>query len=302
MEQVRRQVFRWQPLSLWKAYRQTELNGIGHRLEQRLLLYLAYGLLVGVTTFASLITLGWMRGYPVIQAFQGMYTWHTTLNFGLCFALLLEVSLRCARRTTLTVGRLWWVGLLSFALAYLGQRTLVYAGVVHYNPKLIQYYENFPSARPGFWPMLFWCGAFWLPMYAGLVEVARWLQRRLEPSAADETRPVRWSLDGGRLLIDLDQLTHLSMEDHYARVHWNAVQGQQSDLVRLTLKEAMDELPPGRYIQIHRSHLVRVDAVDALKRKGRGWVVMIGAVELPVSRHRLSSLRETLEENAIVLR
>lgn len=284
-----------------RLYWQTDLSCLEQRLEQRLFLYLSYWLLIGAATFASLLALGVWRSQAVSQEFQGMYAWHTILNFGLIFLTLME-GWRLLRqavfpRIKLRISSLWWMGLLSFAVAYVLQRTVVYNAIGGYKPELLRYYETFVCQRPKFWPMSFWCFSSWLPAFGLLTGLVLWHKSRLGPPIYLLPRPVttRWSLDGGRLIVIVEQITHLSMEDHYARIFWRTSEGEGKEaLVRLPLKEAMQQLPQDRFLQIHRSHLVNLDSVEGVTRKGRGWAAVIGDTMVPVSRNRITELKDRL--------
>lgn len=281
-------------------YFSLSLDAFDDNFEQRLSLYLVYGLLIGVITFLSLNILGIIRGYPVIQAFQGMYSWHTTLNFTLCFFLILKVSRFIRSRSedpeAWQVIDLWIVGITSFAIAFLLQRTAVYAGVEQYNPSLIEYYNLNPQARPRFLIMLAWCALFWFPTFIILVQIALWKQERYRRYCAGARVPEirRWSLDGGKALVNIPDITHISMEDHYAKICWQQTGLKKEKLVRLSLKEAIKQLPQDRFIQIHRSHLINLDHAEGLKREKQKWMVEIGGADLPVSRGRLPTVKTIL--------
>lgn len=276
------------------------LDAFDDNFEQRLSLYLVYGLLIGVITFLSLNILGTIRGYPVIQAFQGMYSWHTTLNFTLCFVLVTKISRFLRSRSedpeAWKVFNLWLIGITSFTIAFILQRTVVYAGVEQYNPSLIEYYQRNPQARPTIFIMLTWSFLFWLPTFIGLVQIALWKQKRYtrycEGARVPETR--RWSLDGGKTLVNIDDIIHISMEDHYAKICWLQTGVKKEKLVRLSLKEAVKQLPQDRFLQIHRSHLINLERAEGLVREKQKWIVNIDGVELPVSRSRLSAVKNML--------
>lgn len=81
----------------------------------------------------------------------------------------------------------------------------------------------------------------------------------------------------------------ISSELHYLRIYTDRGHG----LVLGSLRGALgsDQLPPG--LQIHRAHWVADDSVEALKRRGNGYVcVLTTGVELPVSRRRARQARE----------
>ncbi len=69
-------------------------------------------------------------------------------------------------------------------------------------------------------------------------------------------------------------------------------------LALMPLKEAFLQLPPQQFLQIHRSHVVRMDAVSKIERKGRFCSVQLtpDGDWLPVSRQRISMCYQTLHQ------
>lgn len=276
------------------------LDSFESNFDQRFLLYLVYGFLVGTTTFISLNILGWLRGYPVIQAFQGMYSWHTTLNFTLCLVLVTKVfrlfRSRNPMQKGMTVTHLWLIGLLSFVMAFYLQRTVVYSGVQNYNPKLIQYYNQYPDARPAISIMFVWCFSFWMPVYLACSSLVIWQQKKFMHYAEtrNQLNTGRWALDGGKFMISTQAISHISMEDHYARIWWRQDDEMHDKMVRLTMRDAIKQLPEDQFVQIHRSHLINSLRAEGLVRKSQKWFVNIGGTELPVSRTRLADVKTKL--------
>ena len=92
------------------------------------------------------------------------------------------------------------------------------------------------------------------------------------------------------------QITHVSVEDHYSRIHYLADGEPRTVLVRISLAKLMRDLPTTGFIQVHRSHMVNVEHVVDLAREGRRAMVVVGpkGPRLPVSKHRLSRLRPLL--------
>ena len=66
--------------------------------------------------------------------------------------------------------------------------------------------------------------------------------------------------------------------------------------MRASLSTLLDQLDPERFMRIHRSAIVRLDAVRELRFGGAGEsrVLLRDATELPVSRRRLAGLKERL--------
>lgn len=82
--------------------------------------------------------------------------------------------------------------------------------------------------------------------------------------------------------IDLDSLLYLEAEDNYVTFY----EACRKTLCRMTLREAMEKLPPGKFLRIHKSYVVAVFRVDKIER----GQVMVGGRYLPVS----ATFREVL--------
>lgn len=103
-----------------------------------------------------------------------------------------------------------------------------------------------------------------------------------------ETRPtyLRWiqAVVGDRLrLISTREVLFFQAEDKYTRVQ--TTQGEV--LIRKPLKELAEELDPAEFWRIHRSTLVRVDAIAEVRRDARGRQMLSlreGGSQLEVSR------------------
>jgi hypothetical protein len=291
--------------SWWKSYYfSKDLEPLVKRFDQRLLFFLAHGFLVVLTGFISMRVYGLWRHWPVALSFQGMYAWHSALNFTVSLILVMEgwrlIRNRNVFSAPFRLSTLWLLGTLSFVLAYAIQRTLVYAAVACYDPALIRYYENFACQRPGFWGMCLWCFCFWLPMFGITTIIAMWQvgKARKEAPVSPTESQQRWVLEDGKHVFSLSRVTHISMEDHYARIHWVEEDGKEAlTLIRMTMKQMLAQLPNDLFCQVHRSHLVNLTAVRGLQRQGRSWVVNLGSQTIPVSRNRVPSLREKLSKS-----
>ncbi len=285
-------------------YTTKDLEPLAKRFDQRLLFFLAHGLLVVLTCFISLRAYGLWRHEPVALSFQGMYAWHSALNFTVSLILIMEGWRLMRNRKVFSapfrVSTLWLLGALSFVLAFAIQRTLVYAAVAYYDPALIRYYENFACQRPGFWQMCAWCFCFWFPMFGLSTIIALWQVgkvRKDAPESPPESQQ-HWVLENGKWVLALNSVTHISMEDHYARIHWVEQNGKEAlTLVRMTMKQALAQLPKEQFCQVHRSHLVNLTAVRGFQRQGRSWMVNLGNQSIPVSRNRLTSLRKKFSKS-----
>lgn len=85
------------------------------------------------------------------------------------------------------------------------------------------------------------------------------------------------------VVIPLEAIDYIEADDVYAAV----ISRNKRQLVRTPLDTLERMLDPRHFVRVHRSYIVRVDRVTALRRHdGRIDVVMNGGVVLPVSRRR----------------
>jgi two-component system, LytTR family, response regulator len=90
------------------------------------------------------------------------------------------------------------------------------------------------------------------------------------------------------VVIPLDYVDHIAADDVYAIVH----SGGRRYLVRSALDTLEKELDPAVFIRVHRSHIVAVRSIVAVRRtKACREVVLRDGTIVPVSRRRHSQLR-----------
>ncbi|MDT0575749.1 LytTR family DNA-binding domain-containing protein [Croceicoccus sp. F390] len=93
-----------------------------------------------------------------------------------------------------------------------------------------------------------------------------------------------------RLQTRFPSILALSVEDHYVRV----IAEDRSEMLLLSLAEAIELMPDGTGEQVHRSWWVARSAVVQHRRQGRDIrLVLLGGIEIPVSRAMVKTLRET---------
>jgi len=90
--------------------------------------------------------------------------------------------------------------------------------------------------------------------------------------------------------IAADRVAHFEANGDYVAAHM--VDGSKH-MIHVPLKRLAARLDPARFVRIHRSHVVNLDAVTAFRRAGRGrmWAVLDGGSRLPVSRSRAKEIR-----------
>ncbi len=93
--------------------------------------------------------------------------------------------------------------------------------------------------------------------------------------------------------IDAEEVSYIAAEGHYTYLH------SSSDVFfcSLSLSELERRLDPKYFIRPHRSYLVNLNVITAFYRRHNGGVLVLAgpdAQEIPVSRSRISNLRQRL--------
>lgn len=93
-----------------------------------------------------------------------------------------------------------------------------------------------------------------------------------------------------RLPPQFPSILALSVEDHYVRV----IAENRSEMLLLSLAEAIELMPEDAGEQVHRSWWVARSAVVRHRRRGRDLqLILLGGIAVPVSRATVKKLRET---------
>ncbi|GLQ73942.1 LytR/AlgR family response regulator transcription factor [Vibrio penaeicida] len=97
---------------------------------------------------------------------------------------------------------------------------------------------------------------------------------------------IRASLGDEIHLVSIDDVAYFKSEDKYVSVYCRKEDdGFDEYVIRMSLKELLDQLDPNRFWQIHRSTIISVPAIDKVKKDLAGRMfAKIGRCELPVSR------------------
>jgi DNA-binding LytR/AlgR family response regulator len=94
--------------------------------------------------------------------------------------------------------------------------------------------------------------------------------------------------------VDRAAITHVEAQGDYARLH---VRGD-SYLVRTPLSTLEEEWRPAGFVRIHRSLLVSLAHIEEVRMDAGRCTVMVGDVELAVSRRHTRELRALLLKRA----
>ena len=117
------------------------------------------------------------------------------------------------------------------------------------------------------------------------------LHTAARPGGAYLTRVV--VRDGSRVhIIPAERLDAVEAQDDYVALK----SGGKSFLKPQTLASLAAALDPGRFVRVHRSHLVRLDAIARLEALARGShvVILADGSRIPVSREGYGRLKDLL--------
>jgi DNA-binding LytR/AlgR family response regulator len=125
-----------------------------------------------------------------------------------------------------------------------------------------------------------------------LAQVVRRLVSLQAPAGAVEKIPV---VSGGEtVLLDWEELHYARADGDYSRVHTY----DRSYLCTRSLRALEEALPADRFVRIHRSYLVNLDKVAAVRRAGSDRIRLAlddaERTELDVARRQSKAVRERL--------
>lgn len=118
----------------------------------------------------------------------------------------------------------------------------------------------------------------------------------IEDLEARRERPTRLVLrTAGRItFLRVDEIDWIEAADNYVRVHV----GKEAHLMRETLQSLEKRLDPGKFLRVHRSHLVNLERIRELRPIFHGdyLVKLVNGTELTLSRNYREKLLEPLRQ------
>jgi DNA-binding LytR/AlgR family response regulator len=103
------------------------------------------------------------------------------------------------------------------------------------------------------------------------------------------------SLGGTTRMIRQDAIHYVQAQGDYARLHTD----DGSYLVRVPMSDLEQQWAAAGFVRIHRSYLVALGHVERLRLGASNPTVLVGGVELPVSRRLLPSLRDRVAASRV---
>jgi DNA-binding LytR/AlgR family response regulator len=299
----------------------------------RLMVYAIIFILAGMSVFAGLAVYDYNNDLITIPLkFMGINAWHTAANFSFW---TIAVDLFCAYISRpwgayhlRTTGKVWIILFSGYLVGFLTERAFAYKLIGLYEPGLIYLWEVAPSQRAGTFAMFIFTLPFWLAIAAVVIAIItrkqaqtqEFLRVRIDtileermrlvtlcPESAARTAAENTAAGGDFLPLPADSgigpirisdISHVTAEDHYLRIYYQCEKKLQNTLIRMSLKALSARLPQDRFVRIHRSHLVNLENVSALKRYGQAarLSTKLGDFKLPVSRYRMPQILPVLEK------
>jgi DNA-binding LytR/AlgR family response regulator len=109
------------------------------------------------------------------------------------------------------------------------------------------------------------------------------------PSVPEPPATLLVSKGADQCLIQIGRIECVSAAGNYVEI----VERGQRYLLRATLKQVEDLLPPADFIRVHRSHLVRRDEIERIKSQpsGNGTIQLRSGQLLPMSKKHKQALQ-----------
>ncbi len=98
--------------------------------------------------------------------------------------------------------------------------------------------------------------------------------------------------EGATNFMPADEICAIQATTHYTLIY----DGRREHFSPWSITEAEERLDKTDFIRVHRSHLIAIDKVKALRKSGDGAVVEVGSLPrtVPVSRNRYAELKSRL--------
>lgn len=97
---------------------------------------------------------------------------------------------------------------------------------------------------------------------------------------------------GGKLILNAVEVDWIEADDYYAAIHV----GSDRRLIRESLASLEQRLNPRIFVRTHRSAIVNIDRVSALRNEhGESFLVLSTGARIPVSRRRRARITRLLQ-------
>lgn len=111
-------------------------------------------------------------------------------------------------------------------------------------------------------------------------------------NAQSENRYLMVRSEYSLVKIPYSEILFIETLDDYIKIHQ---EGKKMVLTIMSLKKAMDKLPPGEFIRVHRSFVVPMKRITGV----RGKIISLGDVEIPIGKNYEKEFFETWEKGEV---
>ncbi len=93
-------------------------------------------------------------------------------------------------------------------------------------------------------------------------------------------------------IIPIEEIIRVEAQDDYVEFHTS----KGRFLKKETMTQLEQQLPPGKFIRVHRSHIIRLDQMEKLEKYGKEsyMVILKDGAKVLVSKSRIKRLKEQL--------
>ena len=108
-----------------------------------------------------------------------------------------------------------------------------------------------------------------------------------QATVAGQSQYLMLKVDYGIVKVVLTDILFIEGLDNYLKIH---VQNGQPIVVRLTMKALMEKLHQKEFIRVHRSYIVPVNRIEAIKQK----IITVAGEEIPVGKNYGDNVKTVL--------
>jgi DNA-binding LytR/AlgR family response regulator len=106
-------------------------------------------------------------------------------------------------------------------------------------------------------------------------------------TVAEQSKFVMLKVDYGVVKLVVTDILFVEGLDNYLKIH---LQNQSPIVVRMTLKALMEKLNEKEFIRVHRSYIVPINRIEAVKQK----MITVSGEEIPIGKNYEDSVKIAL--------
>lgn len=231
------------------------------------------------------------------DAARPLSTFLHAASVGLAYSIV--VALACAAvfatRKAVDRVRVWHIWLASFAIFAIGYFLLPLDAISDHTVN-VGFLQLFPI-----WGLVtyFFIQPYLAQSVASEMARLRDVNALLEAGArnfSDNAEAIRFKSGKTTFALEARSIRNIAVDDHYCYVHYRHNDGYEKRDLAMPLRDVLAFLP-AEFVQVHRSHIVNLASIRAIKRENRSIrLILDGGFDIPVSRRRLDELLPLLRQ------